>query len=55
MGTFVLAVIVGLLVLLAIRFLFRKSNSEEMRRRIQPHIAQEQKRGQTQARAVRAS
>jgi tight adherence protein B len=43
MGTFALAVIVGLLVLLAIRFLFRKSNSEEMRRRIQPHIAQEQK------------
>lgn len=44
MGTFVLAAIVALLVLLAIRFVFRKSKTEEMRRRIQPHIAQEQEK-----------
>jgi tight adherence protein B len=43
-GTFVLAAIVALLVLLAIRFLFRKSKTEEMRRRIQPHIAQEKEK-----------
>jgi tight adherence protein B len=40
-GTLLVAVLVGLLVMLAFRVLFRKSKSEEMRRRIQPHVAQE--------------
>ena len=43
-GTLLLALVVGLLVLLAFRMLFRKSKSDEMRRRIQPHIAQEQEK-----------
>jgi tight adherence protein B len=40
-GTLIVAVVVGLLVMLAFRVLFRKSKTEEMRRRIQPHVAQE--------------
>jgi Flp pilus assembly protein TadB/Mg-chelatase subunit ChlD len=40
-GTVVLGLVVGLIVLLAIRALFLKSRTEEMRRRIQPHVAQE--------------
>ncbi len=40
-GTIIFALLVGLLVMLAIRVLFRKSRTEEMRRRIQPHIGQE--------------
>jgi tight adherence protein B len=40
-GTLFVAVLVGLLVMLAFRVLFRKSKTEEMRRRIQPHVAQE--------------
>jgi len=37
-GTLVVALLVGLLVMFAIRLVFRKSRTEEMRRRIQPHI-----------------
>jgi tight adherence protein B len=40
-GMLVLAAIVGLLVMLAFRLVFKKSRSEEMRRRIQPHVGQE--------------
>jgi len=40
-GTLVIALITGLLLALALRVLFRKSRTEEMRRRIQPHIGQE--------------
>jgi tight adherence protein B len=40
-GMLVVALIVGLLVMLAFRVLFRKSKTEEMRRRIQPHVGQE--------------
>ena len=40
-GTIVVALIVGLLLMLALRVLFRKSRTEEMRRRIQPHVGQE--------------
>jgi tight adherence protein B len=40
-GMLFVAVVVGLLVMLAFRVLFRKSKSQEMRRRIQPHVAQE--------------
>jgi tight adherence protein B len=43
-GTIVLGLLVGLLFVLALSFLFRKSRTEEMRRRIQPHIAQEQEK-----------
>jgi tight adherence protein B len=43
-GTIIVAVLIGLLVMLAFRVLFRKSKTEEMRRRIQPHIGQEKKR-----------
>jgi tight adherence protein B len=37
-GTILLALIVGLLFVTAISLVFRKSGSEELRRRIQPHI-----------------
>jgi tight adherence protein B len=40
-GTIIFALIIGLLVMIAIRLVFRKSRGEEMRRRIQPHVAQE--------------
>ena len=40
-GTIIFALLVGLLVMFAIRLVFRKSRSEEMRRRIQPHVGQE--------------
>lgn len=40
-GMLVVAAIVGLIVMLAFRVLFRKSKTEEMRRRIQPHVGQE--------------
>jgi tight adherence protein B len=40
-GMLLLAAIVGLLVMLAFRFLFKKSKTEELRRRIQPHVGQE--------------
>jgi len=40
-GTFVVALLAGLLLMLAIRVLFRKSRTEEIRRRIQPHVGQE--------------
>jgi tight adherence protein B len=43
-GTLIVALLVGLLVMVAIRILFRKSRTEEMRRRIQPHIAQEKQK-----------
>jgi Flp pilus assembly protein TadB len=37
----VVALIAGMLIMLAFRALFRKSKSDEMRRRIQPHVGQE--------------
>src|SRR5205823_3396516 len=37
-GTLVFALIVAFLVLVAVLFVLRKSGSEELRRRIQPHI-----------------
>jgi tight adherence protein B len=40
-GTIIFALFVGVLFMLAIRLVFRKSRSEEMRRRIQPHVGQE--------------
>jgi len=40
-GTLVIALITGLLLALALRVLFRKSKTEEMRRRIRPHVGQE--------------
>ncbi len=40
-GTLLIGLLTGLLVMLAFRALFRKSRSEEMRRRIQPHVGQE--------------
>jgi tight adherence protein B len=40
-GTIIFALLVGLLFMFAIRLVFRKSRSEEMRRRIQPHVGQE--------------
>ena len=40
-GTLVIALIAGLLLMFALRVLFRKSKTEEMRRRIQPHVGQE--------------
>ena len=40
-GTLVIALIVGLLAAMAIRVLFRKSKTEELRRRIRPHVGQE--------------
>ena len=40
-GTIAVALIAGMLLMLAFRVLFRKSKSDEMRRRIQPHIVQE--------------
>jgi tight adherence protein B len=43
-GTILVAALIGLLVMLAFRALFRKSRSDEMRRRIQPHIGQEKER-----------
>ncbi|HEX3453069.1 MAG TPA: VWA domain-containing protein [Gaiellaceae bacterium] len=43
-GVLVLAAIVGLLVMLAFRFLFKKSKTEELRRRIQPHIGEEKEK-----------
>jgi tight adherence protein B len=43
-GTLILALAVGLLVMAAIKLVFRKSRSEEMRRRIQPHVADEPKK-----------
>jgi len=43
-GTLVLALLVGLIVLVAIGLVFRKSRTEEFRRRIQPHIGQEQQK-----------
>jgi tight adherence protein B len=43
-GTLLLAAVVGMLVMLAFRLVFKKSKTEEMRRRIQPHIAQEQEK-----------
>jgi tight adherence protein B len=41
-GTLLLALFVGLLVMVAIGLVFRKSRTEEIRRRIQPHVGQEQ-------------
>ncbi len=43
-GTIIFALLVGLLVMIAIRLPFRKSRTEEMRRRIQPHIGEEQRK-----------
>jgi tight adherence protein B len=43
-GTLIFALLVGLLVMLALRLPFRKSRTEEMRRRIQPHIGQERQK-----------
>jgi tight adherence protein B len=43
-GTIIFALLVGLLVMAAVGVLFRKSRTEEMRRRIQPHIAQDQQK-----------
>jgi tight adherence protein B len=43
-GTVLLALAVGLLLMVAARVAFRKSRSEEMRRRIQPHVAEEKKK-----------
>jgi tight adherence protein B len=43
-GTLFVALAVGLLVMVAIRLVFRKSRSEEMRRRIQPHVVDEPKK-----------
>jgi tight adherence protein B len=40
-GTLFVGLLAGLLLMLAFRVLFRKSRSEEMRRRIQPHVGQE--------------
>jgi tight adherence protein B len=40
-GTLVIALITGLLLALALRVLFRKSKTEELRRRIRPHVGQE--------------
>ena len=40
-GMLVVGLIVGILVMLAFRALFRKSKTEELRRRIQPHVGQE--------------
>jgi tight adherence protein B len=40
-GTIVFALIVGLMIMMAIRLVFRKSRGEEMRRRIQPHIGED--------------
>jgi tight adherence protein B len=40
-GTLIVGLLTGVLVMLAFRALFRKSKSEEMRRRIQPHVGQE--------------
>lgn len=40
-GTMIVAAITGLLLALALRVLFRKSKTEELRRRIRPHVAQE--------------
>lgn len=42
-ATLFVGLLAGLLLMVAIRTLFRKSGSEEMRRRIQPHIGQETK------------
>jgi tight adherence protein B len=49
-GVLVLAAIVGLLVMLAFRFVFKKSKTEEMRRRIQPHVGQEKEQKTKQKR-----
>ncbi|HST25978.1 MAG TPA: VWA domain-containing protein, partial [Gaiellaceae bacterium] len=46
-GTFIIAVLVGTLLMLAIRVLFRKSRSEELRRRIQPHVGKEPEKVKT--------
>jgi len=40
-GTLVIALIAGILLALALRVLFRKSKTEELRRRIRPHVGQE--------------
>ena len=40
-ATLLLALLVGLMLMMAIRLVFRKSRSEEMRRRILPHIGEE--------------
>jgi tight adherence protein B len=40
-GTLIVALLVGLLVMVAIRLVFRKSRTEEIRRRIQPHVGLE--------------
>jgi len=40
-GTIVVGLLAGLLLMLAFRALFRKSRTEEMRKRIQPHIGEE--------------
>ena len=45
-GTAILALAVGLLVMAAVRVLFRKSRSEELRRRIQPHVVDTPKKVQ---------
>jgi tight adherence protein B len=43
-GTIVVGLLAGLLLMLAFRALFRKSKSEEMRKRIQPHIGEEEEK-----------
>ncbi len=54
-GTLVLALGVGLLVMVAIRLVFRKSRAEEMTRRILPHLGQDAKRRQTKEKKGRSS
>ncbi len=53
-GTLVLALAVGLLIMVAIRLVFRKSKADEMNRRILPHLGLDARRKQVKQKRDRA-
>jgi tight adherence protein B len=54
-GTIVFGLVIGLLVMIAVRLVFRTSRAEQMTRRILPHLGQEASRKQVQRKRSRGT